>query len=441
MLFGIPVRIGLGFWMMAVILGMTGGSAAMVVAWTIIVFFSVMIHELGHALVARAFGARPSITLHALGGLTFMDKQFSRPRSVLVSLAGPFAGFVLGAMVWLATRKLPLNEGQLEIVSMVLFVNIGWGIINLLPVVPFDGGHVLAAALGPRRAFATAIISATVGAGIAIYGLVRVHSLWIAFLFGSAAASAIAQARLAWTAKTDRREGLEDQLAKAKLALEKGEADDAVVLADDVVRRAKSQALRNGGWTALAWANVAKGDGRAAREALMHVEPRGAVDAYLLAAVEDAAGDARRALEILEEARRRGLRSADATKLLIDLRAREGRLADAAALAAEDAKILSLDETRMVLKAAMDSDEHRAAAELAGKLFEVHGKIEDAIDQARALAKAGEAQAAIDVLERVLAPNATGESPYRREVDLAALHEDPAFETLRGDERFERIVR
>src|SRR5262249_27052134 len=209
-----------------------------VVAWTIIVFFSVMVHELGHALVARAFGARPSITLHALGGLTFMDKQFSRPRSVLVSLSGPFAGFAFGAIVLAATYRLPLNDGQAFIVRMILEVNFGWGLINLIPVVPFDGGHVLSSALGPRRAFATAVISATVGASIAIAAMVffRLGGLWIAFLFGSAAASAVAQARLAWTAKSDRRDGLEDQLAKAKEALDEGEADDAIVPADDRLR-------------------------------------------------------------------------------------------------------------------------------------------------------------------------------------------------------------
>lgn len=426
-LFGIPVRIGFGFWIMTILLGAQGGLREALL-WSAIVFFSVMLHELGHAVVGRAFGARPSITLHALGGLTFLDKQFTRPRSILVSLSGPGAGFVVGGLVWAVTRGMHLGDEQRHIVAAFLWVNIGWGIINLLPVVPFDGGHVLEAALGPRRAFATAVISAIVGAGIAILGGVFLKSIWLAFLFGSAAASAIGRARHAWSASVDMRAGLDDQLAQAKKALELGEPADAIVLADDVVRRARSQSMKNGAWTALAWAHVAKDEGKAAREALSHVEPKSAVDVYLLAAVEDVAGEPRKAREILEEARRRGLRAPQTTKLLVDLLARDGRVADAVGVATDDAKLLSVDEARAVLDAAFAAGEPRAAAAFAAQLDALHPGLGFGFDHARALIRAGQRDAALDLLSTIVP---AGGRP------TALDHDD--FAPLQQDERFRRL--
>ena len=438
-LFGIPVRIGLGFWVMAVLFGAQGGMQWAVV-WAVVVFVSVMIHELGHALVARAFGARPSITLHALGGLTYMNVQFSRAKNVLVSLAGPFSGFALGTAVWLATRSMALTATQERVVDMIEWVNIGWGVVNLLPVLPFDGGHVLQSILGPKRALATALISAAVGVTVVVLGLWKLHSIWIAFLFGSAAASAIGQVRIAWQASVDRREGLEDLLAKAKVALAEGRADDAYVLADDVVRRARTAAIRNAAWHSLAWSHVAKNEGRPAREALSHVEPRTAIDVYTLAAVEDCAGEARRAEEILEQARLSGLKSAEMSKLLIDLYARSGNLVAAAELAAEDDKLLAPDDLRAVARALYQSDVFKPSAMVSRKLFERDGRVDDALDEARALVRAGDRVAAIEVLERVLSPNRTGDSPFRTPEVLGLLQRDPVFLELASDERFTRIV-
>jgi Zn-dependent protease len=376
-LFGIPVRIGFGFWIMSIMLGMQGGIRA-AMTWALVVFVSVMLHELGHALVARAFGARPSITLHALGGLTHHGVRFSRPRNILVALAGPFAGFALGFAVLLATRHRALPDSQQALVDMVLFVNIGWGLMNLMPVMPLDGGHVLRDLLGPKRALAAALISATVGLGIAILALVKLQAggVFVAFIFGSAGLSSLAQARVAFAVSRDRRAGLENAVIKAREMLGQGRVDDAFVLADDVVRRARTAPVKNGAYTALAWAHVARGEGQKAREALMHIEPRGAIDPYTLAAVEDAAGESRRARDLLDEARRVGLRSPDMTKLHIDLYARDGKMNEVAGIAIEDARLLSRAEGEAIVEALVAAEEPRLAEELAGKLAEIHGQAE-----------------------------------------------------------------
>ena len=136
------------------------------------VFVSILLHELGHALVARAFGAKPNITLYAMGGLTsYQGARMSRVQETVISAAGPGAGIALGGAVWLATQSLHLAGNPRLLVSQILWVNIGWSVINLLPVVPFDGGHILAAVLGPRRALTTAVVSAIVGSAVAAAGV------------------------------------------------------------------------------------------------------------------------------------------------------------------------------------------------------------------------------------------------------------------------------
>jgi len=433
-LFGIPVRIGLGFWLMSFVFGFrsdrpfaAGVRAAL--AWTAIVFVSILLHELGHALAARKFGSKASITLHAFGGLT-KHHVLSRGASAVVSLAGPLTGFAFGAIVWWVSRKFTLVGQQKWLVDQLLWVNIGWGVINLLPVIPLDGGHVLAAALGPRRLFATWTVSAVAAIGIAYLGF-KVQSPFIIVLFGFAAVHAIGQARLARAGSNDLREGLDEQLKKARAALDRGDTDDAWLLADDVLRRARSQALKNGALTALAWVHVQRGEGQRARLALSKLEPQGAVDPYTVAAVEDAAGDADSAQRILEEARAQGFRTPDAAKLLIDLNARRGRIERAIEVAQEDAPILGADDLHAVYAAAIESGASRGAARIAARAFELHGRATDALDEARALVAAGDIGAALAALAHALAVGP---------VDRDAVRADPAFAPIAADERFVQLV-
>ena len=117
-LFGIPVRIGLGFWLMTFFFGFRsdrplGAGLRAAIAWTAIVFVSILLHELGHALAARRFGARPSIKLHAFGGLTYTGVHLSRLRQIVISLAGPFMGFAFGALIFAVSRKVGVAPDKL----------------------------------------------------------------------------------------------------------------------------------------------------------------------------------------------------------------------------------------------------------------------------------------------------------------------------------------
>jgi Zn-dependent protease len=146
-LLGVPVRVDVSFLIVVAMLGAARADLWLVLLWVAVVFVSILVHEAGHAAVARAYGCRPSITLFAMGGLTQWsgEPRLSHLRHVVVSLAGPMAGFALGGLVLVASSALPPGSSffaQLAVRDL-LWVNFGWGLLNLLPVLPLDGGQVL----------------------------------------------------------------------------------------------------------------------------------------------------------------------------------------------------------------------------------------------------------------------------------------------------------
>ncbi len=142
-----PVRVHYSFFLITLLIGFNVNNLLLTLSWVIIVFFSVLLHELGHALVAEKYGLFPFIQLYSMGGLTIPSRrlQLTHLQEIILSLAGPFAGFLLGGLVYLAARFLsPFTPVIVfQILSQVLWVNIGWGVLNLLPILPLDGGQVM----------------------------------------------------------------------------------------------------------------------------------------------------------------------------------------------------------------------------------------------------------------------------------------------------------
>lgn len=139
-----------------------GGPMALVdgVLWALVLFVSILVHELGHALVARGFRLGPiQITIHGFGGLTTHRRSPSPGRSMLVTAAGPGAGLLLGGLalvLYLPLEFMGLTEGVSpgspmgllgSLLNMLLVVNIFWSLFNLLPMSPLDGGQLLDAGL------------------------------------------------------------------------------------------------------------------------------------------------------------------------------------------------------------------------------------------------------------------------------------------------------
>ena len=170
-----PVTVYPWFFLSAVLLGGDFGFGWKMAAWIFVVFLSVLVHELGHALVGRAFGGHPEIHLQAFGGVTV--PQFARRpgpgRQFVLSVAGPVFGLLLGAAAYAIVRTFPPAAGSPVDWTMRQFmrVSILWAVFNLVPILPLDGGQMMLAAIeGVRRRPSVALaswISVAIAVGMA----------------------------------------------------------------------------------------------------------------------------------------------------------------------------------------------------------------------------------------------------------------------------------
>lgn len=231
--FGFPVRVHPLFWLAGLILGAGGAwddqgnimpdAGTNLLSWVGVLFVSILVHELGHALMMRRFGHSAHIVLYLLGGLAVPDSatsfSYSQPArrtptsNILISLAGPGAGFLLAgltvALIYALGgefRILPNHfpfftfieseqmSGPLEtVIWHLLYINIFWGLVNLLPVFPLDGGQVARALYeraDPWNGFARSLwLSIITGVVVAIASWVYIDSRFMPLMFGSLAIS------------------------------------------------------------------------------------------------------------------------------------------------------------------------------------------------------------------------------------------------------------
>ena len=190
---GIPVRVEAGLLVTTLILGASRlRSAESFATWLCVVFVSILVHELGHALVGRRFGLTPDIRLYGWGGLTSWTagEPPSRARSLLISLAGPAVGIALGVACHLAKAAAPPDAARIQgVLGDFVWASGIWGAVNLAPVLPLDGGNALQAVLGmiaPARAeqgarLVSAIAGLAAGAFAFVYGqpLTAVFAAWL----------------------------------------------------------------------------------------------------------------------------------------------------------------------------------------------------------------------------------------------------------------------
>lgn len=190
-LFGVPVTIQPSFLIIAVLLGWSAGfgSWEVVVALVAIVVVSILIHELGHALVARSFGAGVEIELNGLGGLTrwgVTGGQLPPGKRALVAASGSATGLVFGGLVWLvALTAGPFAGTAGLVVRYLIYVNVFWGLLNWLPIRPLDGGHLLSALLSksmPDRAERVAKVIFTLTAALALVVAIRFRLIFVGIL-------------------------------------------------------------------------------------------------------------------------------------------------------------------------------------------------------------------------------------------------------------------
>ena len=176
-LFRIPVSIRGSFLLIATLLGFRLGDPVFIASWVALVFFSILIHELGHALVARSLGAEVEIELNGVGGLTRWNvrkDEFGPGRRALVAASGSAVGVAFGGLLWLVASQFgPYDRLAAFVIDRLIFVNLFWGLLNWLPIRPLDGGHLLISLLekiAPDRAerLARVVFIATTAAALGV---------------------------------------------------------------------------------------------------------------------------------------------------------------------------------------------------------------------------------------------------------------------------------
>ncbi len=173
-LFGIPIRFGPTI-LIVVVLAMANVGAPALAAGLVAVFVgSVLVHELGHAVAFRRYGCSPSIVLHGFGGMTMSQnaEHLTDRQHITVSLAGPITQFVLlGIPSFTAWWLLRPTGDAGWLLDLMVLVNVGWSLVNLLPLYPLDGGQVLYRSLtvrSPQHAWRTTkIVALAIGVPLA----------------------------------------------------------------------------------------------------------------------------------------------------------------------------------------------------------------------------------------------------------------------------------
>lgn len=454
-LFGFPVHVRATFWLTPLLLAMPSrfdaSSLRVLAAWTFVAFVSVLVHELGHALAMRRFGRSAAITLEALGGKTAwgVGPAVGAWANAFVSFAGPLAGFLFAApflaLVVSGVVHLSKDPSRADVASLLvglfLWANVGWGVLNLLPILPFDGGRVVQSVLtalfgltGAKVARGVSLLTAAVLGVLAL----RAGMYWGAFLAFMGVQQTLREPLSsdgvvpALRVATPTELAANDAAREAWEALWNGRADHA----ERVIVRALGEvpstetAVRTALTSILAWVHLDRGeDDRAA--AVVATLPPDDVSPLLAARLRYAQGDQDAALAVLREVHASDP-SPHSAAVLAGVLLERGL----------DAEVPKLLETtgpeplppfvHVKLSGALfyrRSFEHALTIDRAAwRAFRLPTFAHNA---ACALAQLGRADDAIELL---------GEAAREGAVDPELLRADPDLEPLRADPRFADIV-
>lgn len=227
----IPIRIHPFFWLLIIALGWLNSQTIMgTTIWAVVILVSIIIHELGHALTAVFFEQKAEIDLIGFGGQTSRSgKPLKLWQEFLIVINGPLAGFALCALAYPFFKKVTFDSFQVWEYAIVVtvYVNFFWTILNLLPIYPLDGGHLVRIILegafgikGVRFALFFSMVLAGLLAGLAFsIGWILMGAILFMFAFDSY--RQWSQSRIMTTADSDR--SLKEIYQEAEKALHDGD--------------------------------------------------------------------------------------------------------------------------------------------------------------------------------------------------------------------------
>ena len=184
---GIPIRVHtttlIFLLVFAIVTNPGGGPSGFLLALVLLalIFGFVLLHELGHSLVAIYHGIQvKDITLYPLGGIARLARMPRKPSTeIQIAIAGPLVNFALAGLFTLLRQVF-----SLAILEPLIFFNLVLALFNLLPAFPLDGGRIFRALLGTRMSYTRATqIAARTGQGVALVlglvGLLTPHFMLI----------------------------------------------------------------------------------------------------------------------------------------------------------------------------------------------------------------------------------------------------------------------
>ncbi len=421
---GFPVRVEPLFFLIMGMFGLAGGREGLfVVEWIVVAGFGILVHELGHALAFRRFGSDAEITLHGFGGYTTGAVQPPR-RSMVVSLAGPLTGFAAGAVgIWLYRSVGTDSELLRSAFSDLIFVTMAWGVFNLLPILPLDGGNVMASALeqatggGGQRA--ARVVSLVAAAALAVVGIMvkEPYVAMIAAFFGFQNWQVLARAR-------DHPALL--RINEGRAALLAGDPVAAAEVAREVTAGRTSARVQTAGMELLAWSHLAAGQ-PADAEAALHRLGGGVTASHLVrTSVELAAGRPAPSLAVAYGTCEDSVGAVVAARVVVEHDVLDQLLEDVAALP-EGQAVTALRALQLGLH---HSDLFREASRVGEVLFRRAPAGVVAYNVACSWACAGDAQEALSWLHKAV------ELGWR---DTEVLDADPNFDLIRATDAFRTV--
>jgi len=206
--FGFPTTIQPFFWLIAALITALnlGGINNDMPIWFAKLFIgmagvllSILVHEFGHALTFRYVFRTPcTIVLHGFGGFAVPLRHYSRSYGFMgtmshgfLSFSGPLAGFILAFVMIFIQTIIPVNENLSSTLLRFFFnwtilISIFWGIFNLLPIYPMDGGHIsreIFLFFFPRRGVEISLIVSMFTAAVLAVLALQTERLFITFFF------------------------------------------------------------------------------------------------------------------------------------------------------------------------------------------------------------------------------------------------------------------
>lgn len=410
-----------------------GATAVLtLVVWAVVISGSVLVHELGHALASRLFGYKPSIHLVGMGGVTQPNAEGHIPwhRDVLLTLAGPTFGLMLGLLSGAGYYLVVKNggsDGARYILQGAAWANVVWAVVNMLPVPPLDGGRITSAVLQRifgRPGFLYAQILALVISGAVVMFSIAFQQLFLGIFFGMyiVRAWSLIQAYRRGEVPADAPESPNEQaLTRAETLFREGKLDQARGLCEQLLAQELQASQQARAHHVLGWVELKEGHGREALNHFGRVQSM-SVAPEALAAAFSLVGDEERAVPLWHMAATTSnnptLRHELAGALI-----RAGRVADARRL--PDVRMSTAwtaAERVWTLRGELEK-----AATAAEEAFQAEPSAPLAYDAACAWARAGQAPAAMRMLQLASQNGFKDLHHALGDPDLESLQQTPDF--------------